>query len=63
MSATDDEIMNANEKSSPDAYAICAMLLAKGALMALATTENAAGVGMMVRQLEVAIDKLQKQKR
>jgi hypothetical protein len=55
---TDKEIMEANAKSDPTTYAVAAMYLAKGALLACLTPENASGVGLIVRHLEVAIEKL-----
>lgn len=55
---TDEQIMKANEKSDPTTYAVAAMYLAKGALLACQTEGNASGVGLIVRQLEVAIEKL-----
>lgn len=55
---TDDEIMKANAKSDAATYSVAAMYLAKGALLACMTADNASGVGLIVRQLEVAIDKL-----
>ena len=56
MPMTDEQIMKADAKSAPDVYAVTAMYLAIGALRTLPADNS--GVGLIIRQLEVAIEKL-----
>ncbi len=56
MPIEDDEIMRADAKNEPAVYAVTAMYLAIGALRTL--PQDNTGLGTIIRQLEVAIDKL-----
>jgi hypothetical protein len=56
MPITDEEVMKADAKSRPEVYAVTTMYMAMGALATI-STENCT-VGNIIRQLEVAIDKL-----
>lgn len=57
---TDEDIMKANAKSDGHTYAVAAMYLAIGALRTIQSEANT--VGFIVRNLEVAIDKLRNSK-